>query len=47
MLLIVAALSQEQLVALYGQARELSLDVLVEVHDAAELERALGRGGDA
>ena len=43
-LLIVAALSQEQLVDLYGQARELSLDVLVEVHDAAELERALAAG---
>ncbi|HTY95690.1 MAG TPA: indole-3-glycerol phosphate synthase TrpC [Solirubrobacteraceae bacterium] len=43
-LLIVAALSQEQLVDLRGQARELSLDVLVEVHDAAELERALAAG---
>ncbi len=43
-LLIVAALSQEQLVDLYGQARELSLDVLVEVHDAAERERALAAG---
>ena len=43
-LLIAAALSQEQLVDLYGQARELSLDVLVEVHDAAELERALAAG---
>jgi indole-3-glycerol phosphate synthase len=43
-LLIVAALSQEQLVDLYGQARDLSLDVLVEVHDAVELERALAAG---
>ncbi|HUH80645.1 MAG TPA: indole-3-glycerol phosphate synthase TrpC [Solirubrobacteraceae bacterium] len=43
-LLIVAALSQEQLVGLHEQARELSLDVLVEVHDASELERALAAG---
>jgi indole-3-glycerol phosphate synthase len=43
-LLIVAALSQRDLVSLYEQARELSLDVLVEVHDGAELERALAAG---
>ncbi len=43
-LLIVAALPQEQLVLLSEQARELRLDVLVEVHDAAELERALAAG---
>jgi indole-3-glycerol phosphate synthase len=43
-LLIVAALPQEQLVRLHEQARELSLDVLVEVHDAPELERALAAG---
>jgi len=43
-LLIVAALSQEQLVSLSGQARELRLDVLVEVHDESELERALAAG---
>ena len=43
-LLIVAALSQQQLVELHGQARELSLDVLVEAHDAGELERALAAG---
>ncbi len=43
-LLIVAALSQEQLVSLSELARELLLDVLVEVHDSQELERALAAG---
>ena len=40
-LLIVAALDDEQLFALSSLAAELSLDVLVEVHDHEELERAL------
>jgi indole-3-glycerol phosphate synthase len=41
MLLIVAALSQEDLAALHGEARALDLDVIVEVHDEPELSLAL------
>lgn len=40
-LLIVAALDDGELVHLHGRARELGLDVLVETHDEAEVERAL------
>lgn len=43
-LLIVAALEQEQLLELGGLARQLELDVLVEVHDQAEMDRALASG---
>jgi indole-3-glycerol phosphate synthase len=43
-LLIVAALAQAELAALYADARRLGLDVLVEVHDSHELERAAGIG---
>ena len=40
-LLIVAALSDEELAAFTRLAHDLGLDVLVEVHDEAECERAL------
>lgn len=40
-LLIVAALDDAQLSLLYREAMTIGLDVLVEVHDADELDRAL------
>ncbi|HXF31656.1 MAG TPA: indole-3-glycerol phosphate synthase TrpC [Solirubrobacterales bacterium] len=40
-LLIVRALSDRELRALYEEARAIDLDCVVEVHDADELERAL------
>jgi len=43
-LLIVAALSQRELTDLHRRARELELDVLCEVHDVEELQRALDAG---
>jgi indole-3-glycerol phosphate synthase len=45
-LLIVAALSDDELVGLLTVAQELALDCLVEVHDEAELDRALEAGAD-
>jgi indole-3-glycerol phosphate synthase len=44
-LLIVAALEPRQLQDLHGQAVELGMDVLAEVHDESELEAALGLEG--
>jgi indole-3-glycerol phosphate synthase len=45
-LLIVAALSQTELETLARKARHDSLDVLCEVHDEKELERAINTGCD-
>jgi indole-3-glycerol phosphate synthase len=45
-LLIVAALSQHELLELARHAQEMSLDVLCEVHDEEELKRALDAGCD-
>jgi indole-3-glycerol phosphate synthase len=45
-LLIVAALKQEELTGLARGARSHGLDVLCEVHDEDELERALDAGCD-
>ena len=43
-LLIVAALSDNQLSQLLALGRELKMEPLVEVHTSAELDRALGAG---
>ena len=45
-LLIVAALSDQQLLGLRQQAHDLGLAALVEVHDVTELDRALAAGAD-
>lgn len=45
-LLIVAALGDEQLRSLYQVARSIDLDCLVEVHDGEELDRALEAGAE-
>jgi len=43
-LLIVAALDDTRMADLYQQAQALGMDILVEVHDVQELERALKLG---
>ncbi len=43
-LLIVAALDDAELAAFHALAHDVGLDALVEVHDEAELERALAAG---
>ena len=45
-LLIAAALTQPELVAFARRAAEFSLDVLCEVHDEVELQRAVDAGCD-
>jgi indole-3-glycerol phosphate synthase len=45
-LLIVAALDRDTLAELMHEAGELSLDVLVEVHDGEELDLALAAGAE-
>jgi indole-3-glycerol phosphate synthase len=45
-LLIVAALEQAELVTLVRKASEIGLDVLCEVHNKEELQRAVGAGCD-
>jgi indole-3-glycerol phosphate synthase len=45
-LLIVASLEDDQLRKLYDTAKACQLDILVEVHDLPEMERALELGAD-
>jgi len=45
-LLIVAALSDDELSTFHQLATEIGLDVLVEVHDESEAERAMDVGAD-
>jgi indole-3-glycerol phosphate synthase len=45
-LLVVAALDDDELARLYDEARALDLDCLVEVHDGDDLERALALDAD-
>jgi indole-3-glycerol phosphate synthase len=43
-LLIVAALRRQELTSLHSMARNLGMDVLVEIHDPHELDAALSAG---
>ena len=43
-LLIVAALEEQQLLGLLNASKDLAMDAVVEVHDEAELQRALTAG---
>ena len=45
-LLIVSALEEPRLAGLLGDARALGLSVIVEVHDEAEMARAIDAGAD-
>jgi indole-3-glycerol phosphate synthase len=45
-LLIAAALDDHELAAFHALADEVGLDALVEIHDEAELERAMAVGAD-
>lgn len=45
-LLIVAALDDEELRSLYQLAKDVQLDVLVEVHNMREMDRAVDLGAD-
>jgi indole-3-glycerol phosphate synthase len=45
-LLIVAALDDDELQTFLGAAREVGLDALVEAHDEAEVDRAVRAGAD-
>jgi indole-3-glycerol phosphate synthase len=45
-LLIIAAHKDPDLKSLYAAARQINLDVLVEVHDRSELERAIDLGAE-
>ena len=45
-LIIVAALGDPEIATLLGAARDVGLEAMVEVHDRAELERALALGAE-
>jgi len=45
-LLIAAALDQEELESFLALARDIGLDALIEIHDEPELDRAIAAGAD-